>query len=189
MSSENFNSTNSERSGNNLNNNILYSHNFKKRGRTFSINLNTSYNKRDGESYTDYAEFDRIKLTDSSDRRFSDQFNSTFQTSARLSYTEPLNEKSQLQFTYNPSWSKSKSDQKTYSYDTLSESYSIFNDRLSNVFDNRTTAQNGGIAFRTGDRDNQFTAGGNYQRTKMLDPVLSPVRGFEGKKYFNGRTG
>jgi hypothetical protein len=185
LSTETINSTNSERNGNNLNNNILFSHNFRKRGRTFSINLNTSYNKRDGESYTDYTKHDYIESLDSSDSRFSDQSNSTFQASARLSYTEPLSPKSQLQFTYNPSWSKSKADQMTYSYDSLTKDYTTFNERLSNVFDNRTTAHNGGIAFRTGDRDNQFTAGVNYQRTELYNNRTYPAPAFEGNKAFN----
>lgn len=185
LSTETINRTLSMRNGNNLSNNILYSHNFPKRGRTFSINLNTSYNKRDGESYTDYSKFDHIENTDSTDNRFSDQSNQTFQTNVRVSYTEPLSEKSQLQFTYNPSWSKSKADQMTYSYDSVSKEYSIFNDRLSNVFDNRTTAHNGGVAFRTGDRDNQFNAGVNYQRTELYNNRTYPAPAFEGDKVFN----
>jgi outer membrane receptor protein involved in Fe transport len=185
LSTETINRTNSTRNGNNLNNNILYSHNFKKRGRTFSVNLNTSYNKRTGESYTDYSKKDYIENFDSTDNRFSDQFNRTFQISARLSYVEPLGAKSQLQFTYNPSWSKSKADQMSYSYDTAAQSYSLFNEQLSNVFDNRTTAQNGGIAFRRGDRDNQFTAGVNYQRTDLYNNRTYPAPAFEGSKAFN----
>ena len=181
-----INHTLSDRNGNNLSNNILYSHNFKKRGRTFSINLNTSYNEREGESYTDYTKLDfRNRIKDSIDKRFSDQSNSTFSTNARISYTEPLSTKSQLQFTYNPSWSKSSSDQMTYSYDSVSKDYSIFNQRLSNVFDNRTTAHNGGVAFRTGDRDNQFTAGVNYQRTELSNNRTFTSPPFEGSKAFN----
>jgi hypothetical protein len=187
LSTKTINGTNSIRNGNNLNNNILYSHSFRKRGRTFSINLNTSYNKSEGDSYTDYRKIDYTKNPpkDSSDNRFSDQSNNTLQLSARLSYTEPLSTKSQLQFTYNPSWSKSKADQQTYSYDSIGKAYSIFNDRLSNVFDNRTTAHNGGIAFRTGDRDNQFTAGVNYQRTELSNNRTFPLPAFEGSKAFN----
>jgi hypothetical protein len=185
LSTETINRTNSIRNGNNLNNNILYSHNFPKRGRTFSINLNTSYNKRTGKSYTDYSKQDFIENFDSTDNRFSDQFNKTFQVSARLSYTEPLSTKSQLQFTYNPSWSKSKADQMSYSYDSTTQSYSDFNEQLSNVFDNKTTAQNGGIAFRSGDRDNQFTAGVNYQRTELYNNRTYPAPAFEGSKAFN----
>ncbi|MBO9681339.1 MAG: TonB-dependent receptor [Flavisolibacter sp.] len=182
LSSETFNRSNSSTKGNNLSNNLLYSHNFRKRGRTFSINLNTSYNQRNGESYIESEQ--RINK-DTTENRFTGQSNHTFQTSARLSYTEPLSPKSQLQFTYNPSWSKSKADQMAYDYDTVKGEYVAFNDRYSNVFDNRTTAQNGGIAFRTGDRDNQFTAGVNYQRTELFNNRTYPDPAFEGSKAFN----
>ena len=187
--SEILNRTSSSRSGNNLNNNILYSHNFRKRGRTFSINLNTSYNRREGESYTDAAWRDSVDIVnntiDSTDNRFVDQFNNTFQTSARLSYTEPLSEKSQLQFSYNPSYSKSEADQMAYSYDSLSKGYSTFNDRFSNVFDNKVKAQNGGIAFRHGDRDNQFTFGVNFQHTGLYNNRTYPSPSLEVNKSFN----
>jgi hypothetical protein len=185
LANEIANSTTSLRNANNLNNNILYSHSFRKRGRTFSINLNTSYNKREGESYTIYEKFNSSRILDSSDNRFADQSNNTFQVSARLSYTEPLSQKSQLQFTYNPSFSKSDADQMTYSYDTSAMEYSIFRPGFSNVFNNKTKAHNGGIAFRTGDRDNQFTAGVNYQRTELYNNREFPSPAFEGSKAFN----
>jgi len=186
LANQTINLTNSDRSGNSLSNNILYSHSFPKRGRTFSINLSTSYSKRDGESYTDYTLDDVTPSNkDSVDRRFSDQSSTTFNTSARLSYTEPLSTKTQLQFTYNPSWSKSTSDQMAYSYDSAKGDYSRFNDKLSNVFENKTTAQNAGIAFRTGDRDNQFTAGVNYQRTELSNNRTFPSPPFEGNAAFS----
>ncbi len=182
LTSESFNRTNSSTNGNNINNNILYSHRFRKTGRNFSINLNTSYNQRNGENFTDLEQ--RISK-DTSANRFTDQSNHTFSVNARMSYTEPLGPKSQLQFTYNPSWSKSKADQMAYDYDTVKGEYTIFNERFSNLFDNRTTAQNGGIAFRKGDRDNQLTVGVNYQRTELYNNRTYPAPAFEGSKAFN----
>ena len=48
---ESENKTTNNRSGYNLRNNILYRHNFGKRGRTLSFNLNTSFNNNEGETY------------------------------------------------------------------------------------------------------------------------------------------
>lgn len=173
--SEILNSTASNRSGNNMNNNILYSHNFRKRGRVFAINLNNSYNRRTGESYTDAIYRDSIaSTTDSTDRRFTDQYNRTFNTSVNVSYTEPLSQKSQLQISYNPSFSRSKSDQEAYSFDSVSKAYTTFNDQFSNVFDNKVNTQNGGIAYRYGDQSNQFSAGVNYQQTDLFNNRTYP---------------
>src|SRR4030095_4379358 len=51
--SKTLNANRAERLGVNFNNNILYRHSFRKRGRTFSANFNTGINNQDGESYTD----------------------------------------------------------------------------------------------------------------------------------------
>jgi hypothetical protein len=82
LTSESFNRTNSSTNGNNINNNILYSHRFRKTGRNFSINLNTSYNQRNGENFTDLEQ--RISK-DTSANRFTDQSNHTFSVNARMS--------------------------------------------------------------------------------------------------------
>ena len=72
-----------------------------------------------------------------------------------------------------------------YSYDSTAKQYSTFLPGFSNVFSNKTVAHNGGIAFRTGDRDNQFTAGVNYQRTELYNNREFPAPAFEGSKAFN----
>ncbi len=43
--------TNSDNSGYNSNNNLLYRHAFAKKGRTISVNLTAGYNHKDGETY------------------------------------------------------------------------------------------------------------------------------------------
>ncbi len=108
MVNQTNNSTTSERSGLNLNNNILYSHSFRKRGRNFSINLNTAYNNNNGESYLDVLRrtFANGTSDDTTEMRFTDQYSNGLRLSSNISYTEPLSEKSQLQFSYNPSYSK-----------------------------------------------------------------------------------
>lgn len=172
----NQNLTNSNRSGNNLNNTILYRHAFPKRGRTFSINLNTSYNKRDGESYVTVfqRQLRNGNPEDSSSRRFTDQYNDGLQINTNLVYTEPLGQSSQLQLNYNPSWSNSNSDQKTYAFDTLAGKYTEFQQNLSNTFENRTNAQNGGVSYRYNTRDRQVSFGANIQSTTLMSNQSYP---------------
>jgi uncharacterized membrane protein YgcG len=160
----------SDRSGLNLNNSILYRHNFGKRGRTFSVNLNTSSNDRTGDVYTSL--FDTTftgsgTYDDSTSRRFTDQSNSGYNVSANFSYSEPISKNSQLQINYNPSYSKSKADQAAYQYDETSNKYSVFDPTLSSKFNNTNSANNAGLSYRYGTRDNQFNIGLNYQETKL----------------------
>ena len=163
------NTNNSTRSGNNINNNILWRHSFAKKGRTFSVNLNTSFNKRQGDVYTTL--FDTSFFTggylDSTSQRFTDQENNGYQLSTNLNYTEPIAKNAQLQFTYNPSYSKSNANQAAYQYEPSSGKYSIFDPALSSKFENTTTGQNAGVGYRYGTRDNQVSFGVNYQQTDL----------------------
>jgi hypothetical protein len=181
------NNTASDRSGINFNNNILYSHSFRKRGRNFSINLNTSYNKRDGESFLDVLRrvYTNGTPEDTTERRFTDQYSNGLQLSSNISYTEPLSQKSQLQFSYNPSYAKNTSEQEVYDFNTGTGKYSTFRDSLTNVFDNFTKAQNAGVAYRLGDMNNQFTIGVNYQNTLLENERTFPSPLNTSKRFSN----
>jgi hypothetical protein len=159
-----------KRNGYNLRNNILYRHSFAKRGRTFSINLNTTLNKNDGETfaYSDLRTWKSGSVTDSIQDQFSDNPTNGYNLNANISYTEPLSLKSQLQFSYNPSYSKNSADQESFFYDPATKGYTEFITSLSNKFDNTTTTQNGGITYRLGNtRDNQFSVGVSLQHSRL----------------------
>jgi len=175
----NQNTSTSSRLGNNLNNNILFRHSFPKRGRSFSINVNTSFNDRKGETYVGI--FQRLYnnnngFSDTSSQRFTDQSNGGFQLSTNINYTEPVSEKSQIQLSYNPSLSKNKSDQETFAYNNFENKYSNFLDSLSNKFENRTVSQNAGLTYRWGDRDRMLSFGFNYQNTNLQSDQVFPRR-------------
>ncbi|HEX2606823.1 MAG TPA: TonB-dependent receptor [Flavisolibacter sp.] len=172
-----LNTTNSTRSARNLNNTILYRHSFPKRGRTLSLNLNTSNNNRDGESYvqTDQRQFFAGGATDdTTTQRFTDQQSHGYQINTNLVYTEPVGTNSQLQLNYNPSFSKSNSDQETFAYSPVEGKYSEFLQNLSNQFENRTNAQNGGISYRYNTREKQLSFGVNYQSTTLKSDQVFP---------------
>ena len=121
-SSRTNNTNTSTRSGNNINNTILWRHSFDKKGRTFSVNLNTSFNQRSGDVYTTLFDTTFIPggFTDSTSQRFTDQQNKGYNVSANIIYTEPVGKNAQLQFNYNPSYSKSSADQEAYQYESTS---------------------------------------------------------------------
>ncbi|HEY6504716.1 MAG TPA: outer membrane beta-barrel protein [Chitinophagaceae bacterium] len=159
------------KTGYNLRNNILYRHSFAKRGRTFSVGFNTTVNKNDGETYSlsHYRFFEgNGVITDSLQNQLADNPTNGYSLSGNVSYTEPLNQKSQLQISYSPSYTKSKADQATYLYDAIDGKYSEFVPVLSNKFDNSTTTHNGGVTYRLGsNRDNQFSVGVSLQYSKL----------------------
>lgn len=160
----------------NLNNSVFYRRSFRKRGRSFTIGLNNSYNDREGDSYvsTFQRSFQQGTFDDTLSNRFTDQANKTSQLSANISYSEPLGQNSQLQFSYNPRVSRSESNQQTFEQNPTDNKYSLFQERLSNVLENRTTAQNGGLSYRWGDRDRMISFGVNYQSTNLKSDQTFP---------------
>jgi hypothetical protein len=174
-------SSNASRNGYNLRNNILFRHSFAKRGRSFSINLNTTLNKNDGDSYSigHYRFFDSLHVaTDSAQNQHTINPTDGYALSSNIAYTEPIGAKGQLQFNYSPSYSKNKADQQTFLFDELGGKYSRFDTSLSNKFDNTTVTQNGGVTYRLGaSRDNQFSAGVNVQHSKLQSQRIFPKSG------------
>ncbi|HEX7845849.1 MAG TPA: outer membrane beta-barrel protein [Chitinophagaceae bacterium] len=182
------NMTRSLRDGYSIRNNILYRHSFKKRGRTFSVNLNTSFNKNDGESFviSKYRFFEQTGITDSLQDQHSINPTNGYNLSANINYTEPLGEKGQLQLNYAPSYSKNKADQRTYLFDDIGGKYSVFDTLQSNKFDNTTTTHNGGVTYRyTPNRDDQFSIGVNFQYSKLQSDRIFPKVGNVDQSFSN----
>jgi hypothetical protein len=188
LASEQVNNTNSSNSGYNFNNNILFRHSFAKKGRTLSVNLNTSLNNRNGDTYSrnDIRTYDSLgNHQDSLQQQFNDLITNGYQVGAYIAFTEPVGKKGQLQFNYSPSYSKSKSDQEVYQYDYVGAKYSLFDDSLSNKFDNIITKQSLGASYRVGDRDNMFSIGVNYQYTELNSDQTYPFPATVSKNFNN----
>lgn len=184
IKSSSNNTTNTAVSGYNFGNNILYRHSFAKRGRTISVGLTTSFNRKSGNSYVvgDNKSFDStgILVQDSIQNQFSDNFTNGNTISTNLAYTEPIGKKGQLQINYNPSFTKSKADQETYQFNNSDQKYSLFDTALSNKFTSNYATQNGGISYRKGDRDKQISVGINFQYSRLSsDQQFPAVAGIE----------
>lgn len=165
-----------DKNGYNIRNSILFRHSFKKRGRTLSFGLNTTWTKNDGETTTDasYRFFNGGFTTDSLQNRFSDNSTNGTTIGGNIAYTEPIGKKGQLQIDYTPSVQKNKADQQTFKYDGVK--YSVFDTSLSNKFDNTITTNNAGINYRLGkSRDEQLSFGVNFQQSKLESQRVFPT--------------
>ena len=184
VKSSSNNTANTEVSGYNIGNNILFRHSFAKKGRTISVGVTTNFNRKSGNSYVvgDNKSFDTtgILMQDSIQNQFSDNFTNGNTISTNLAYTEPIGKKGQLQINYSPSFTKSKADQETYRFNNSEQKYSLFDTALSNKFTNNYATQNGGISYRKGDRDQQISVGINFQYSKLSsDQQFPAVAGIE----------
>ena len=167
---------NSNTSGNNMSNGILFRHAFQKRGRSISLGFNTNFSDRNGKNYlTAYNTFYKLNaaLIDTV-QQLSDQETNSNRYSFNLAYTEPVGEKAMLQFNYNPSFQNNHADQQTLNFDNANSKYSILDTSLSNKFDNTYNTQNSGITYRIGDRDNMISAGLSYQYSELKSDQVFP---------------
>lgn len=165
--------THSKIFGNNLNNTILYRHAFSKKGRTVSLNLNTSYNQRSGQTYLNQLYHNFSTTNDSTIGQYVPQTNSGYQISGNLAYTEPVGKSAQLQLNYNPAYTMSKASQETF-FPGADNNYSRLDDSISSRFTSIYKTQNGGIAYRYGNRDHMISFGANFQHTNLGSEEIFP---------------
>ncbi|RYY68220.1 MAG: hypothetical protein EOO13_12900, partial [Chitinophagaceae bacterium] len=167
------------RKGYNIRNNIMWRHNFAKRGRIFSLGFNTTHSRNTGEVIADgdyrfYKYSPIYSFEDSLQNRFNDNLTSTAAYGANFTYVEPIGKKGQLQFEYNPNIQKSKSDQQAFNFD--GSKYSVFDSTFSNKFDNTITTHRGGITYRFQEsRDAQFSIGLNAQSARLESDRTFPT--------------
>jgi hypothetical protein len=161
------NRNDADNAGYSFSTNVLYRHRFKKRGRSFSLNVSTDVNDRDGDSYLrSLNEYESSGETTLLDQR-ADQFTNSFTVSTNLSYTEPVGKRGQLQFNYTPSVTKSKTDKKTYDLDPETSDYTALDTALTNTFENKYITNRGGVSYRHNNKKYNFNAGINYQHAKL----------------------
>jgi predicted RecA/RadA family phage recombinase len=163
--------------GYNIRNEITYRRGFTKKGRSFSINLNTAFSKRNLDARLDaFTSSQKLGLMqfDTLLQRTDNQSDGT-SLSTNITYSEPLGKIGLLQFNYNPQLNLSRADQRNLFFDKSTNDYTRFDTLQSNLFDNKTTIQNAGITYRIGEKGD-FSVGLNFQHTRLESDQTFPLR-------------
>ncbi|OON68995.1 outer membrane beta-barrel protein [Hymenobacter sp. CRA2] len=188
LRSSNLSDYRADNMGINFGQSLLYRHRFHKRGRTFSLGANMSYNTRDADNYLNSANVDYTRGATPLTSR-TDQYSNLDQTgwvwSANANYTEPLSLKSQLQLTYTTSYTPNDSDKKTYNLESSSGEYRDFNPDLSNVFQSRYLTNSGGISYRYNDREFQWSVGAQVQNAQLRNEQEFPRTASTRRNFLN----
>ncbi len=167
-----------------LNNNLLWQHKFEKKGRTFSATVANQINTRDnsGSYYaaTVYSDTSAFVL----DQNFNTE-SYTRKTSGNLSYTEPLSSVSQLEVTYNPSYTESASNKKTNDYNPLVNAFTDFNSALSNKYENYYTLQKAGLSYRYAKNKLNFSVGSDAQTAELQGIQFYPYTARVNQQFLN----
>lgn len=163
--------------GNNLSSRLTLRHRFARRGRNVSADLNFGSTLRDGasaqRSLTEFYEGTTVTSSDTLDQQ-GDTRSQTRSFSTRLAFTEPLAPGLQGQLIYNPSITVSESDARTRSLDPQTGGYSVPESTLSNSYESRTIAQNGGVALLWTRGPWRLLSNASYQRTRLRSEQTFP---------------
>lgn len=156
-------------------NSILYKQKFNLKGRTFSVNLATGFNNRNIDNYLKaenyYTEnLDSLILLN----QWTDGLAKSYNIGGEINYTEPINEFNKIKLSFEPSYSKSTSDRFVYQYNEATNTYSIQDISLSNVFDNVNLNQKLGVAYSLEKKKFEFNLGANYQYSSLMNDRTYP---------------
>ncbi len=170
------NSFNSNLSALNAANDLLFRHRFETRGRTFSLNINTSYARNRGENklLSENLYYDNTTLSDTLDQN-ADLLSNGFNTSSNIVFTEPIDENSFLQFNTRFLYSEDKSDQNTFD-NTINNSgiYSVQDTSLSNVYQKIYKTESFGAGYRYQKNQMFLMANISYSISQLLNNQTFP---------------
>ncbi|RYZ38353.1 MAG: TonB-dependent receptor, partial [Sphingobacteriales bacterium] len=153
---------------------LLWRHQFAKKGRTLSVGGGASINGSDGESnllaennfFTGNAQSDSVSQESTLNRK-------GYGLNGNIFYTEPISEKGQINLTYNTSYTSTDSDKRTYSF--TDSVYSGLNPLLSNTFVNTYFTQSVGTGYRYGGEKSSFMISARYQHAQLNNEQEFPA--------------
>lgn len=159
---------------------ILYQHKFKLSGRTLSISATGSVNDRKGNT----EQHSLNVFTEVSDSVALDQKANTgsfsYSASGNISYTEPVGNIGNMEFSYQPFYSWSRNLVNTNQYDTLSDSYSVLDTTLTSEYEFSYMTHRAGVRYRINTEKITATIGTNLQYAlldgKQVFPFTSNTR-------------
>ncbi|MEM1322418.1 MAG: TonB-dependent receptor [Bacteroidota bacterium] len=167
----------------NVNNALLWRHQFEKRGRTFSIKVSNGFAPKDGESYL--LSDNLFDKTSTSLDQFSTLDNTQWNVATDIRYTEPLTRRNQLMFDYRMSYQREESTKETFDFDETTQEYDVFNEDLSIIFSNDYLSHTlgGGYRFKSGDW--RLMTRASIQWAELLTEQRLPYEAETDNNFFN----
>lgn len=158
-------------------NEITWRKKFAKKGRTFSLSLQTSLNdsKGDGSLQSINRFYDPNGTLIKRDT-LNQQLETNSQLKAynvRAIYTEPLGKRSLMELSLGKSDSRNNSEKLTYDYNNGNGKYDRINNQLSNDFSNDYGFTNAGIRIRTQKKKYSYSFGAAWQQAELQGKIIN----------------
>jgi hypothetical protein len=173
-------------SGHNLTGHITIRHKFDLPGRTISLDFSLSQNQKlTGTHFDAMTQQPGDSIASDTSKEKGNSTTLGFSISPTLTYTEPVTYNSQLQLTYNASYSKNTADMRTYNFNAMLQQYSDFNIPLSNTYENEYITQSAGMGYRIRGDGLNAMAGLSIQSAELKNDQTFPFAGNISKSFID----
>ena len=173
-----YNIANNERTS--LATNILFRNKFRKKGRTFSVNLLTNFNSSEGDgslqSITNFYDAAGLPLRKDSINQKNNNAANLKGFNARAVYTEPLFKRSLLEFSVGRSYTENTSSKTTYDFNRNNGKFDLINKPLTNDFENTYGYTTAGLRIRKQTKKYNYAIGATWQQAKLEGMVITGTK-------------
>ncbi|WP_316832445.1 outer membrane beta-barrel family protein [Pedobacter aquatilis] len=158
-----------------INNNILFRRKFMRRGRTLSLNFNTSINNNDADNYNNITDntVNAGVTTQKITNQYNDQQSESLNQTTRLVYTEPLSRMLSLEFNYQNGYNHNTSDRFTYNYNPATLKYDLLDLTYTNSYENTILTNTAGFSFNGNGKKYNWNIGMAVQNTDRKNNNLT----------------
>jgi hypothetical protein len=176
LTNEGFSNNTASSKGYNFKNDIIWRKKFARKGRTFSLTLQTSLNESDGDgslsSINSFYNPNGSLLKKDTLNQVSTTKGDLRGYNLRAVYTEPLWKRSLLEFSVGRNDSKSTSEKITHDYNKLNGKYDQLNSPLTNDFENNYGFTNAGFRMRTQKKKYNYAFGISWQQAELEGKII-----------------
>lgn len=180
LTNEGFSNNTAANEGYNFRNDIIWSKRFKRKGRTFSLTLQTSLNESNGDgslsSINNFYNPNGTLLRRDTLNQLNNSTSDMKSYNVRAVYTEPLWRRSLLELSAGKSNSKSTAQKETFDYNKNNGKYDKLNNFLTNDFENTYGYSNAGLRIRTQRKKYNYSIGANWQLADLEGKIISDTK-------------
>ncbi len=176
LTNEGFSNNTASNKGYNFKNDIIWRKKFARKGRTFSLTLQTSLNESDGDgslfSINSFYKPNGTLLKRDTLNQVSTTKGDLRGYNLRAVYTEPIWKRSLLEFSAGRNDSKSRAEKITHDFNKLNGKFDQLNNTLSNDFENNYGFSSAGFRMRTQKKKYNYAFGLSWQQAELEGKII-----------------
>ncbi|MGY0038899.1 outer membrane beta-barrel family protein [Pedobacter sp. NJ-S-72] len=148
---------------------------FAKKGRTLSLNINTSINDSDGKIYNDVNNVTTKgdTVTNIITNQLNNQNSHAISNTSRLVYTEPISKTLNLELNYQNMYNFSNSERFNYNFNPITSQYDIPDFTYTNTYENKTLTNAVGASLNKNTEKYNWNIGVGVQNTDRRNENLT----------------